>query len=156
MSENLYRAPQARVADAPAEASPGLPDASKGRRFANLLLDTVFFYVCALLLGVALGLAGLADQLEGMGAGAEFLLGWTLITVYYVVQEGLWGWTFAKLITGTRVVNAENGTRPSLWRILGRTLARLVPFEPFSFFGKEPRGWHDRWSGTRVVFVRSG
>jgi uncharacterized RDD family membrane protein YckC len=152
VSENLYRAPQARVADAPAEA--GLLDATRSRRFVNFLLDSVFFYACAFGLGIALGLAGLARVLEGLGPGGEFLLGWALVTVYYAVQEGLWGRTIAKLVTGTQVVNEEDGARPPLRRVLGRTLARLVPFEPFSFFGKEPRGWHDRWSGTRVVVVR--
>lgn len=31
-------------------------------------------------------------------------------------------------------------------------MARMVPFEAFSFLGE--RGWHDSWSGTQVVEVR--
>jgi hypothetical protein len=34
---------------------------------------------------------------------------------------------------------------------LGRSAARSIPFEPFSFLGGQPTGWHDRLSETRVV-----
>ncbi|CAN0592803.1 unnamed protein product, partial [Laminaria digitata] len=39
-------------------------------------------------------------------------------------------------------------------RLLGRTAARFVPFEAFSFLGGDATGWHDRWSNTRVVRLR--
>ena len=40
----------------------------------------------------------------------------------------------------------------ALYAVLSLTLVRMVPFEPFSFLGSpHPVGWHDRWSGTRVV-----
>jgi uncharacterized RDD family membrane protein YckC len=71
---------------------------------------------------------------------------------YYVVFEALLGRTPGKLITGTRVVNLAGG-RPRFTQILGRSFARAVPFEAFSFFGSRA-GWHDRWSRTRVVLVR--
>ena len=45
--------------------------------------------------------------------------------------------------------------RPTYGQILGRTFSRFVPFEAFSFL-PSPVGWHDRWSGTRVVRVNRG
>ena len=73
--------------------------------------------------------------------------------LYYVPMEGLFGFTVGKLVTGTRVVNAQGG-RPTWGQAFGRTLCRLIPFEPFSlFFSKdgEVRGWHDSVPKTWVV-----
>ena len=73
---------------------------------------------------------------------------------YYIVFEAAFGWTFAKLITGTRVIRVD-GTKPKVPQILGRTLARFIPFEPFSvLFSDSKLGWHDSLSNTRVVSVR--
>jgi uncharacterized RDD family membrane protein YckC len=63
------------------------------------------------------------------------------------------GRTLGKLITRTSVVDAE-GRRPTFKQVLGRTFSRIIPFEPFSFFGKDARGWHDSMSNTFVVVKR--
>jgi len=39
--------------------------------------------------------------------------------------------------------------------VLARTAIRCIPFEPFSFLGSDPEGWHDNWSKTRVVPVHN-
>ena len=82
-------------------------------------------------------------------------VGFTLLTylAYYIVCESFFGVTIGKLITGTRVVDNEGG-RPRFKQIVGRSLARFVPFEQFSFFSTPAIGWHDTWSGTRVVKTR--
>jgi uncharacterized RDD family membrane protein YckC len=70
--------------------------------------------------------------------------------------EWLTGRSLGKLATGTRVIAAEGGP-PSFARVLGRTLARFIPFEAFSFLTDRdgrPVGWHDSLSRTRVVRVR--
>jgi uncharacterized RDD family membrane protein YckC len=73
---------------------------------------------------------------------------------YYIVLEAAFGWTIAKLITGTRVVRID-GTKPTFPQALGRTFARFIPFEPFSvLFSDSKLGWHDSLSNTRVVKVR--
>ncbi|HWB33836.1 MAG TPA: RDD family protein [Candidatus Paceibacterota bacterium] len=73
--------------------------------------------------------------------------------LYYVLFESIWQRTLGKWITNTKVVKLD-GTKPGFWRIVGRSLLRLVPFEAFSFvFGEHPFGWHDRLSGTMVVPV---
>jgi uncharacterized RDD family membrane protein YckC len=72
----------------------------------------------------------------------------------YAFFEGLFGWTIGKLITGTRVVRLDADVKPPFLNILGRSFARLIPFEPLSFFGTKPGGWHDHLSKTRTVHIR--
>jgi uncharacterized RDD family membrane protein YckC len=110
-------------------------DAGQGARFVNFILDNMFR--SALAYGAALVLRDYA---------------WitVLITVgYYVAFEAIFARTPAKWITKTRVIDQDGGT-PTFTQVLGRSLARFVPFEPFSFLFNV-RGWHDRWPGTRVV-----
>jgi uncharacterized RDD family membrane protein YckC len=75
-----------------------------------------------------------------------------VVTIYYLIQEQLWGKTLGKRITHTRVISA-NGEKPSFGQILGRTLARFIPFDPFCylFMGSYPVGIHDKVSNTCVV-----
>ena len=68
---------------------------------------------------------------------------------YYLGFETLFGKTPAKWLTRTRVIT-NAGNRPTFGHIFKRTLVRFVPFEGLSFLGRG-RGWHDRWSRTRVV-----
>jgi uncharacterized RDD family membrane protein YckC len=109
--------------------------ARQGTRLANSLLDTVFQVVTALLV-----------------TGPDWYS--IVFFFYYLGFEALFGKTPAKWITGTRVVTTR-GRRPRFAQILGRTFTRLVPFEAFSFLGRKASGWHDTWSGTRVVYERS-
>jgi len=146
---NPYAPPNAVVAD----VDVAVQLASRGRRLANLLLDSVFAALLFAVLEAAAGLAGHPDSLRGHGWGANQLMTSAFSVLYYFVQESLWGVTLAKLITGTRV-RTETGGAPTARQILGRSLARLVPFEPFSFLGGDPVGWHDTWSDTRVLVVR--
>lgn len=88
-------------------------------------------------------------QLQLMG----FALGLAISFGYFVTMEFFFQRTIAKFMTGTIVVS-EDGGRPTFGQILGRTAARFIPFEAFSFIGSnEPRGWHDSLSGTRVMKV---
>jgi uncharacterized RDD family membrane protein YckC len=119
--------------------------ASRGRRFADLMIDQIAMAVVS-----AVSTAIHPDK--GM---AEILLESIVVPfVYYAVLEATFGWTLGKLVTGTRVV-AVDGGRATVMQILGRTLARFIPFEPLSFFGRgAPVGWHDSLSDTRVIQIR--
>ena len=134
--------------------------ASSGRRFANMLLDGVG---CFVLLFFVILAFDMVDHLLGSEKwfstmlfyfGPIIALGLEMgaITVYYVVQEHLWGKTFGKLVTRTMVITTDGG-RPSLLQIIGRTLSRFIPLEPllFIFLGPYPVGLHDKLSNTRVV-----
>jgi len=152
VSVNPYEAPKAKVADA-ATLGTRIPLAGRGARFVNLILDAVFSTIVSLAFGVALGMAGAGPWFARLNRFEAQLIDWVFYVLYYTAFELSFGWTLAKLITGTRVVD-ERGERPSPGKIVGRSFARLVPFEPLSFLGKTGIGWHDRWSGTRVVSVR--
>lgn len=72
--------------------------------------------------------------------------------LYYAISEWLFGATPAKMLTQTRVVNEEGNTpKPSAFWL--RTLYRRIPFDAISFIGNS--GWHDKFSGTQVVCLKS-
>lgn len=127
--------------------------ASSNRRFINLILDTIFasifIYFFAYIIGYILGFLGIITASTNIDS-VENILSSLLLCLYYIVFESIFGKSISKFITGTKVVT-EQGEQPSLSQILKRSLSRLVPFDAFSFYGKYPVGWHDRWSKTRVV-----
>ena len=127
--------------------------ASRWLRLANLLVDYLGFIGLAVLVGVIVGVVGGDAGIQILETIPDFVLGAPIYLGYYFMCEALTGRTLGKLITGTRVVN-EEGLPASTGQIFGRSLARLIPFEAFSFFGTEGRGWHDRMPGTYVVKCR--
>ena len=137
---NPYAAPRAFDEPEALVYSDSFRDASNGTRLVNAFSDTVVAGVLAFLLVLMLG--------RLLGEAAIFL---TLMfrPVYYVFFESVFQATPGKMFSRTRVIT-ESGGKPSVGQIVMRTLIRFVPFEPFSFFGSS-RGWHDRWSKTRVV-----
>jgi len=145
-----YRAPESAL-DLPTDYSYLLP-ASLGRRFCTMLVDMlcrmVFFGVLLALAALVVGPHRFADlsiwQRWGWGILSMF--------AYYVAFEAAFARTPGKFVCGTIVID-ERGGPPSFKQVLGRTLARFVPFEAFSFFGEQPTGWHDTWSRTRVVRI---
>ena len=126
--------------------------ASTLQRFLTLIIDTLFFFVFAFVLGIVLALLGLGDSIENMN---DYLLGLIILLMYYVPQESIYGRTLGKKITGTKVIN-ERGVKPSIIQVFVRTLFRFIPFEVFSFLGGKgrPVGWHDRLSGTKVISIK--
>jgi uncharacterized RDD family membrane protein YckC len=142
---NPYEPPRA---DAGRDADPfvpsinDVPQASRGVRLANLVLDSI----CRSVIGAILGF------IASMAKSPLLAIGLSLVSMvcYYLLFEGLFQATPGKFITRTRVVDLD-GNKPTFTQILGRTLTRFVPFEPLSFFSSTQDGWHDRWSGTRVV-----
>lgn len=130
---------------------------SNGQRFINYLLDTIIILLLTFLLGVFLaffgtlfGLDGLMNWLDNISDLEGKLLFILLTLGYYIVSEGLFGRSLAKLLTGTIVVD-ENGVKPSFGTIVKRSLCRIIPFDGLSFLGGSGRGWHDSMSDTYVV-----
>lgn len=147
--DDPFAAPQMLEAPPPLTAAHH-GDASAGQRLANVAIDYAGIMVFGGVIGFVSGVVGSAELLDEI---PDQLFGVVAMTTYYLLFEGLTGRTLGKLVTGTRVV-AEDGQRPSFGKIVGRTFSRFVPFEAFSFLGGNPRGWHDQWSGTRVVRLR--
>lgn len=129
--------------------------ASTFTRFVNFLLDSMIASLYSFFFGYVLGLvlsgtsrAGL--EVLGTSTVAQWLVGLCSVFSYYLITEGLWGKSPAKFFTRTRVVNAA-GEKPSWRAILLRSACRLIPLDPFSYFGGRGNGWHDTLSGTQVV-----
>ena len=129
-----------------------------------MILDNIIVQVLSAAGGFMIGLILAVSQqttnaglVPGDEAGLQivgFVVGLMVSLGYFVVMETLFQRTLAKFLTGTRVVT-KTGEHPSFGQIVGRTLARCIPFEAFSFLGNgNPVGWHDSLSNTRVVNTR--
>lgn len=57
-----------------------------------------------------------------------------LLLLYYPVCEAIWGRTLGKLALGLVVVD-ETGGRPGLWRVLVRSVFRLIEVNPLMLGG---------------------
>ena len=119
----------------------------KGIRFGYYIIDVVFIYMLAFIIGFASVVAGadattLADPIMSRVFGLLIFVG------YYLILESTTGTTLGKMILGYTVIN-QYAEKPSFLNSLGRNFARAVPFEAFSCFSE--RGWHDTWSNTYVV-----
>lgn len=132
--------------------------ASTGKRLANFIIDRVAYYIIVVLIGAGIGF-GLAQSGTFGGLNtesiwftlADVIISLLLYAIFYIAQESLLkGKTLGKYLTGTRAVNEDN-SEMNLETIVKRSFSRIVPFEPFSFFGSTPKGWHDRWSNTKVI-----
>lgn len=127
-----------------ARTVPGRLVASRGARFANLVVDSGCRFIIWLTLGYFGGDDGGKPRMWVIALSLLWMVG------YYFVFEALFRVTPGKLVTSTRVVDLD-GNKPTVFPIFVRSLARFVPFEPLSFFGRSAEWWHDRWSDTRVV-----
>jgi len=127
-----------------------LVPARKIKRFQNYLVDLLCLYALLFLIGYFSFL--FVDNLNGPLSDLSFnFFGILGVLAFFVLFEHLsQGKTPGKWMTRTRVVT-EKGNKPTFLNILGRSAARLIPFEPFSFLGSGPGGWHDTLSKTLVV-----
>jgi uncharacterized RDD family membrane protein YckC len=162
VSENPYASPlETNAPPAPLPLRESMKVASGGKRFANLLIDNIIIQVLSAGAGFLLGMAYvsskaaanevLTDDDEATLNIIGFALGIGIAVGYFAITEALFQRTLAKFVTGTIVVSSS-GERPSFGQIVGRSFARLIPFEAFSFLGNSnPVGWHDSLSGTRVI-----
>lgn len=150
MERNPYAPPTAAVIDVRAPDEDSL--ASHPRRFFNFLIDYFAILAAGTVIGAVTALVS-PELAERIFATNEILLGVAFYLLYYIPLEASFGWTVGKLITGTRVVTAT-GERPRVLQIVGRTFARFIPFEVFSFLRTPSVGWHDSLSHTRVIVVR--
>jgi uncharacterized RDD family membrane protein YckC len=160
---NPYAAPRMPGEYAIPAADAGKPQvASQGKRFLNLIIDNVLMIIVNNGIGFIWGMAFALSRVNPAAPLTPsevntlnvvgFLIGMVTALTYFVVMETVFQRTVGKFITGTKVVS-ETGSVPTFTQILGRSFARYIPFEAFSFLGNKgfPVGWHDSLSGTRVV-----
>ncbi len=125
--------------------------ASGGTRFGNLIIDQIVFGVLVSSLLNYLMYGGILGQARSLDETINnLILNYLLYVAYYIVMEASFGKTVGKMVTGTEVISADGG-KPTFGQIVGRSFARLIPFEAFSFLGEKAIGWHDSLSKTLVV-----
>jgi uncharacterized RDD family membrane protein YckC len=136
-----------------------LYQASQGKRFLNYLIDQIVFYVLWKVFLATVGkfvimlLVSTADTMTVIYIKIYVLVIFFLV-ILMTLQEALTGGkTIGKLITRTRAVN-QDGTRITAKTALLRSLARCVPFDPFSALGSPCFPWHDKWTKTFVIDER--
>lgn len=119
-------------------------------RLVHLIIDSLL--ICLLFSGVVLHfsykkLLVVIDDTLGERFGV-WLLVVSFSSIYYLISEGFLKASPAKYITQTSIVNLHN-KKVSITNIIGRTLCRRIPFNPFSFIGQP--GWHDTLAYTTVA-----
>ena len=128
-----------------------------GQRFGNYIIDIIFIYIILLLLIAIISVItvffesnGFIEWIQAM-SDLEFYLVFSIVLIsYFIFFETFTSRSLAKYITGTIVV-LEDGSKPDFTVITKRTLCRFIPFDNFSFFANDARGWHDSISDTYVV-----
>lgn len=134
--------------------------ASKGLRFANLVIDYIVRFGVGFILGVVIAVVSELTGnyavydfvVESEGRLSDYIFGLFILLIYYLTIEGLTARSIGKYVTKTKVVTHE-GLRPDFGTILIRTLCRLIPFNALSFLGENGNGWHDSISKTYVVDI---
>jgi len=133
--------------------SPNLPtlSASQNKRFQNFFID---LYI---LLTIGFAVWYFLASYYNINISVKNILIYCpfIYALYYTLFEGLIGQTLGKMLTGTKVI-LKNNKRPGIHLIILRTFLRFIPLDPlFYFFSRNPRGLHDKLSGTYVVDERS-
>jgi uncharacterized RDD family membrane protein YckC len=128
-----------------------VPIKSKSVRFAHYIIDNIFLN--ALIFGNIYFFIG---NHSWVGSSSLYLFfgyafAFAMPFIYYTVCETGFKQTIGKVLTGAYVCNDKGGA-PGLAKILGRSLCRYIPFEPFSFLPDPMAKWHDKFSGTDVFY----
>ncbi len=149
---NPYESPKSIEGAFSSEVLP-IIQVGQGKRLLNYIIDYAAIYALNTGLGMGIGVVlGMTNNAALLDSMTPFfvVIGLGVYVAYYILFEHLFARTPAKWVTRTIVVN-EEGRKPSLGQCVGRSFARLIPFEAFSFLGAKARGWHDSMSNTYVV-----
>ncbi len=111
---------------------------TKGTRIINCVVDLIFIAMVSSAITYALNIYY-----------NTVLVQYAVYLVYYFSFETYNGQTMGKRITNTTVVNMYN-EKPSIGRILLRTVLRLYPFDVVSYLFGQEQGAHDLISKTRL------
>ena len=130
-----------------------LVPAGKGLRFANFIIDYIAQSGLVFVIGIVIVLLWDEQGADFIESVPDVVFGIAILLIYYLSLEGTTSRTFGKLVTGTKVVSEHYG-KPTFGQVVGRTFARLIPFEAFSFLCESGRGWHDSLPKTYVVKSR--
>ncbi len=133
-----------------------------GRRLAATLIDAVFVWVMGLLLGTAVGIAGLLLDMftPNRPAPLDALIvasGLVFSVAYFVAAWARSGQTIGKMFLGIKVVGSDGA--PLSWgaavlRYIGYIVNALVLSLGFLWivFDAKRQGWHDKIARSYVVY----
>ncbi len=131
--------------------------ASRTKRLLNWLIDTVI--IALLWFGIILFTSEflinieLQDWIEKVNSIKISFSVIAVMFLYYFIMEGFFKTSIGKFITKTNLTTVS-GQKLSFYNVFIRTICRLIPLEPLSFFSKEAIGWHDSLSKTRVIEMK--
>lgn len=120
---------------------------SGGARFGHYLIDFILLYAVNLGINIILAVVS-PETLNTMPTIVSYIISYLIMVGYYFLLESTIQRTVGKFVTDSVVIDVY-GNKPSNLAILGRSFARLIPFEALSCLGE--RGWHDTMSNTYVV-----
>ena len=148
---NPYESPKSN----PFELEETLEPVTVGKiiRLLNFFVDYIMQVILIMLVYFLFLIIGGESAAKTIESIPQFFLGLISLLLYYIVMEASTGRTVGKMVTGTKVVD-EEGRTPTFGQVIGRTFARMIPFEALTFLGSETRGWHDSMSNTYVVKCR--
>lgn len=127
-----------------------LIQASSGKRFVNLLIDSVISGVLYNFIEDFF-LQYLSCTMVTVICLYPFSFSIAFSLMYMFLNEYLLkGKSVGKFITGTRAVT-QDGKLLTAKDALMRSLVRLIPFEAFSALGSPCYPWHDKWTNTYVI-----
>ncbi len=120
-----------------------------GHRFVHYILDSLFILPTLIFLLQLMSVNHFnVDDLFVLLFQVLFLISYIM---YCFFSEVIFRQTMGKMVTRSCVVS--DGPPLTIGRIFGRTMARLIPFDPVAFlFGAK---WHDSASATSVVYIDS-
>ena len=135
----------------------GTEDATIGARFAAFVTDAI------ILAAIDLVVVYFTLQICGVGLDDLRILPRAPLLAFLLVQNGGYlvvftagGQTLGKMAAGIKVISAESRSSLDVGRAFVRELVWLVLAAPaglgfLTVLGRDHRGVHDRFAGTRVV-----
>ncbi len=117
-------------------------------RFINFIVDTIAFFILAIILSSIFDLF-ISTTNEPLMILVAYLMFGVGFFSYYVFMETKYQKTIGKFITKTSVVT-KDGAKPEIGDIVRRTFCRLIPFDRVSFLFTQ-NGFHDSLSDTAVI-----
>lgn len=109
-------------------------ETNKGIRIINFLIDLIMVSIISVILETIF----------------KFGFFYLVYLVYYFTFEFFSGQTVGKMITRTKVVD-NNQNKPSVKKLIIRTILRLNPFDSLSYLFGQSLGSHDLISKTKLI-----
>lgn len=119
------------------------------RRVVSFFLDSLF---CVIFYKLFFSDSG--NDMDLLYSKSNLLILPVIQLIYFFSLEFFFNQTIGKKIMKLRVVFLNDESQKIL-KVFKRTVIRVFPFEPFSFFLETKNiTWHERYSATRTVLVK--